>query len=569
MANHFRMEDPMDTKFTNPAYTVDLTAPKKSEVPVEEVKPEELVEKAVKDEETVTLESIMEDKPKAKVIMDNHKLSDQVQEFDPTTLIPRKEIRDEGANEVFANLDAAVDRTKREITEFHKDLEARMYEDFVEKETEAEASYIPSKLEPVEAKEDDDDDDDLIHETPTVDEPKKIINIRKDEDDEEEVKEEKPVSVYKTVESEFSYDEAEMDKDLEEIGNEDTEKAQEDADKAAEEYRRKLSAAAKGVFRSNNAIDLSKFSIGTQPIKASTVIVNNASEQGDIADWIMYDADKAIAARGLTGAELIKLNTASSDRNVLNALKDVCKIIYDHIVDDKKPDYYTWMKQTKFSDLDHLYFALYMATFHGSNFISYQCPDCKKVFIKEVPFQDCVKYKNDEIKEKVRAMQNQTTDNGIIPYDIELLQVSDKFVFGMKIPSLYTVSIETSSIPRNIIEKYSDLIDTIAYIDAVYTIDYTNMQLIPVAIPVVNGDIAKTAGKRIKTMYDIIKSLTPDEFSIVSNYIEKKAKGAFADVSYQLPGAKCPDCDGEIPPVEANGEALLFTRHQLGAFASL
>lgn len=445
-----------------------------------------------------------------------------------------------------------------------------MYEDFVEKETEAEMESIPSKPEPVVTKDEDDDDDDLIQDEldPIAEEPKKIINVPKQEE-EEEVKEEKPVSVYRTVESDFSYDEAEMDKDLEEMGTEDDKKTQEESNKAAEDYKRKLSAAAKGVFRPNNVIDLSKFSIGKQPIKASTVIVNNAAEQGDIADWIMYDANKAVAARGLSGAELIKLNTASSGRNVLNALKDVCKIIYDHIVDDKKPEYYTWMKQTKFSDLDHLYFALYMATFHGSNFISYQCPDCKKVFIKEVPFQDCVKYKNDEIKEKVRAMQNQTTDNGIIPYDVELLQVSDKFVFGMKIPSLYTVAIETSSIPNNIIEKYSDLIDAIAYIDAVYTIDYTNMQLIPVAIPVVNGDIAKTAGKRIKTMYDIIKSLSPDEFSIVSNYIEKKAKGAFADVSYQLPGAKCPDCDGEIPPVEANGEALLFTRHQLGAFASL
>ena len=552
MPSHFRLDDPMDTKFTNPAYTVDLTA-KKEEPKVDT------------EEEAVPLSDLMEtpttDKasPKGEVVMDNASLKN-AQAFDPTTLIPKKEKVDEGANEVYNALDLAVDRTKKEITEFHKNLEAEMYDQFIEKEQDAAIDGVPDSPKP----ETEEEDDDLIHESVSS-EPEKVINIpeSKEEPKEEETKR---VSISKTVDSEIDYEESELDEDLKSM--EETPESDEDEEKEANELIENLKTAVKEVMKPKKGIDLSKFSIGKQSVKASTIIVNADQSEADVADWILYDADRAIAVRGLSGAELIKLDPENSSRNRLNTMKDIYKIIYDHIVDDKKPDFMAWMKQTKFSDVDHIYFALYMATFHGSNFVSYQCPDCKKVFIKEIPFQDCIKYADDAVKEKVKEIQDKSTDNGIIPYQVDLVQASDKFVFGMKTPSIYNVVIETGSLPDNILRKYSDLIDTISYIDAVYTIDYTNMELIPVTIPGVKDDPVKSAAKRIKTLYDILKNLTSDEFFAIRGYIAKTEKEA-TNVSYKIPAAKCPDCNGEIEEVDASGNSLLFTRHHLGAFANM
>ena len=124
MANHFRMDDPMETNFTNPTYSVDLTAKKdepKKEAPHEE-------------ENVASLADLMDEvpkKPTGKPVMDSNSLKN-AQEFDPTVLIPKKEKVDEGANEVYNALDLAVERTKKEITEFHNDLEAKMYEEYVD-----------------------------------------------------------------------------------------------------------------------------------------------------------------------------------------------------------------------------------------------------------------------------------------------------------------------------------------------------------------------------------------------------------------------------------------------------
>ena len=121
----------------------------------------------------------------------------------------------------------------------------------------------------------------------------------------------------------------------------------------------------------------------------------------------------------------------------------------------------------------------------------------------------------------------------------------------------------------NPIHSYSDLIDTITYIDSVYTIDNVNMQLIPVIIPFVKDDPIKSTIKRIKTLYDILKRLSSDEYYILRGYITKLADTS-AELSYKIPAAKCTECDKEIPEnTETSASDLLFTRHHLGAFANM
>ena len=189
--------------------------------------------------------------------------------------------------------------------------------------------------------------------------------------------------------------------------------------------------------------------------------------------------------------------------------------------------------------------------------------------MKEANFDDMVKYANDEAKERVKNILAMDTNIGEAKYPIDRIQVSNTFVFDMKTPSLYNALMEISGLPDNIMDKYSTLVDIISYIDAIYTIDMANMTLVPVMIPVVKDDPVKSAVKRVKTIADILKNLTSDEYQIVSGYAAKAISKA-SEITYITPAVNCPDCDKEIPANEnVSGQDLLFTRHQLGAFANM
>ena len=508
-------------------------------------------------------------KPKG-VPVHGGQISPNAVEFDPTTLIPKKEKVDEGANVLFGALDSAIERTKEEITESHKQLEAAMYEEFLnaEEEKEEEANSTP-----------------IAHATPIDGEPtdsikeyyepvkavQNEVNILQDTAVEapKEIQESAPAvntqKLHRSVTPIDTYEEKEEEDETE--SSESTEI--EDQEDEAKEIIEGLKSATKNVIRPKmNTIDLSKFSVSDRGIKASTVVVSSENK-AEIADWVLDTLGCPISVRGLTGPELIKMDPSNSTRNRRNTLQDIYRIIYDHVVDSKKPNFENWLRQIPYSDVDHIYFALYKATFAGSNYISYQCPDCKKIFLKEANFDDMVKYANDEAKERVNSILAMDTNIGEAKYPIDRIQVSNTFVFDMKTPSLYNALMEISGLPDNIMDKYSTLVDIISYIDAIYTIDMANMTLVPVMIPVVKDDPVKSAVKRVKTIADILKNLTSDEYQIVSGYAAKAISKA-SEITYITPAVKCPDCDKEIPANEnVSGQDLLFTRHQLGAFANM
>ena len=609
-------KDPMDSMFTQNV-SIDLTRrPEQSDkIPNTPVSLEDLGgDKKVNIEKEAPQPPVEEDKPKVKAKAVNATMGQNVQEFDPTTIIPKKEKKDPGVNEIFANLDAAVNREKESITNRMNALEEKMYEDYMDSQvngdgdptaaastTSTSTEEVYTRADPEDAESDLYSDGEEVYEQTTSETNKQFVPYvetpsekveEKVEEEHKEVKayvpeketkaeepkpkvEEKneepsvrPFSITKNVNDDLVYDDKELEEDLENASN-----AAADQQKKQEEEVRDivdgLKAAAKSTIRpAMPLIDLSKFKIADKGVKASTVILRDTYDP-DVADWVMFNTGRPISMTGLTGPELIKLDPDNSTRNRANTIRDIYKIIYDHVVDSKKPSFTDWLKQTKYTDLDHIYFALYMATFGKSNYISYQCPECKTVFIKDdVKFEDMVQYKDDSVKDKVKEILSMSTDNGIINYQVDLVPAGH-YAFGMRSPSLYNVAIETAGLPDSIMDKYSDLIDTITYIDSVYTIDNVNMQLIPVIIPFVKDDPIKSTIKRIKTLYDILKRLSSDEYYILRGYITKLADTS-AELSYKIPAAKCTECDKEIPEnTETSASDLLFTRHHLGAFANM
>ena len=71
-------------------------------------------------------------------------------------------------------------------------------------------------------------------------------------------------------------------------------------------------------------------------------------------------------------------------------------------------------------------------------------------------------------------------------------------------------------------------------------------------------------------MYDIISTLSSEEFYALRNTINEYDEFANNKVSYKIPGCTCPSCAAEIPAnTDITPDAMLFTRHQLAAIGNM
>ena len=319
-------------------------------------------------------------------------------------------------------------------------------------------------------------------------------------------------------------------------------------------------------------LDLSKFTISKKAVSVQKVMKMAVRAHQSIADWVLYNAERPITVSGLSGPEILKLNPTVTNSNRLNAFKDSYRVIYDHLIDGNKPEFETWLKQTNFVDLQHIYFALYMATFGNSNFVSLECPNekCKKVFIKDIKIEDMIEYANDETRTKVRdILRKDTTTQKKDEYNVDIVQISNTYAFAIKTPSIWNVIIETSSLPDKVIEKYSDLIDVVSYIDTIYVINESTSELIPVDYKIEPNDISKSAARRIKACYDVISSLSSEDYYYLRNIISDYDKN-INDISYIIPEAVCPECGTKIPAnKDLSADGLVFMRHQLAAIGNM
>lgn len=408
----------------------------------------------------------------------------------------------------------------------------------------------------------------VTEENATVEETAAPVEEVKEETKKEEVKAEtikeeepeKPMSILSGIDDDSLFDDDEEDS---------TDDGTDDSDKAFEDLKAEVKEKITPIKKS---IDLSKFTIAKKSINASKLLKLAVKDHQCVADWVSYAAERPISLTGLSGSEILKLNPDNSTRNRLNTFRDMYRVIYDHIYDGNKPEFETWLKQTKFVDLPHIQFGLYMATFQGSNFVTYSCPNnkCNKVFIKDVDFKDMIVYASDEVKQKVQDMlKMDTTSKSNDSYDTDLIPISDNYVFALKTPSIYNVIIETASLSDQFIEKYADLIDVVSYIDGIYLIDYDTNSLIPVDTKPDPNDQAKTSARRIKVFHDIISKLSSEDYYRLRAEINNYDKSA-NDITYQIPACTCPDCATEIPAnTNMSPDNMLFTRHQLAAIGNM
>lgn len=502
-------------------------------------------------------------------VMGNTFNEDMLKPVDIDALLPKKEKQDPIlSNPLYTELDAAVEREKQNITERQAQIFNKMREEVATIEAEEETAQLDASIggysSTTTSIQSDPSDEYCIDDTAVIiDENANHVSVIDDKDNIDIMV--RPASDEDSILGYMDDDKLFDDADEEEPVNTEPPLSDEELlDSIKKQVRERIIDNSP-----RRGIDLSKFTFAKKGCSVQKVMKMAITGHQNIADWVLPVANRTISMTGLSGPEILKLDANNSNRNKINTFKDMYGILYKHVVDANKPEFEVWLKQMRFTDLQHIYFAAYMATFNGSSFTNYACPHCGNVFIHDIEFKDLVNYKDDAAKAKVQnLLRKDTTSSDGDTYEVEMIQVSENYAFSLRTPSIWTTIIEIASLSDKFLEKHADLIDVIAYIDSVYLIDYDNNELVPVDTKPDPNDLGKTVARRVKSMHDIISTLSSEEYYTLTSAIGDIDKTS-DEITYKLPSCTCPKCNKEIPEnTDITPDQLLFTRHQLAAIAN-
>ena len=280
------------------------------------------------------------------------------------------------------------------------------------------------------------------------------------------------------------------------------------------------------------------------------------------SDWPLIMSKKNITHFPSTGIEQDNLRKTIDSSNGVNGVIASLKFIYNHVVDANKPDFEVWCKSIRTEDIESLYFGHYYACYSDTNIMQVECPheDCKKASFVEIPINQVWKFDNEDDENMFNEVRRQST---VSPketlIDATLMQVSDNYAISFVPASLYSTFIQYATIKPELMEKYSDILNTMAYVDKIFKINKEDKTLQPVKIQEYRNNINKTVLAKLKVYAGMLKTLTSDQYNILigklNNIIEDPK------IKYVRPKCNCPVCGKEIP--EENVDSilgLLFTR---------
>ena len=302
-------------------------------------------------------------------------------------------------------------------------------------------------------------------------------------------------------------------------------------------------------------------------------VVNNTVKSA--AKWVLPNSSEIVEMSEFDGAEVdyLRDNQGGDTTQIRNRLRK----LYDHIVSPKPASFESWLKSIAYTDYDHLFFAAYIASFAGSNYIPFTCEKgtvkgkkvgCGKMFLSDnMDVMRLVKFKNKKSKAAFNELYSSNRVNNKGLFVSEIIPISENYAVELKVPSIYSVLFETSSYNQKFREDYARTIQFIPYVENFYQIDAVNEQLIPIGYQVFANNQGKTAKSRVICYSKIINSLTTDEYSnlfAIVNAIDDRADW----FEYQRPEVECPECGRKIEAEPMTASGLLFTRHRLAVLAN-
>ena len=434
-------------------------------------------------------------------------------------------------------------------------LEAEVLGDDEVEEDMIEENTVEEAVEEEVVEDEFDTEDDVIEEESTSEE---------ETNSEEETKEE-DTSVYddgsiQIETTSTTVDEETLDEDLDvEVKPEST--AQSEAKKMLVSLQNQVSAKIKPVNKRRN---LEGFTVATNPITTNSIF---KTPEVAVAKWPLPVTGITIQMRAVFGSDLEDLQGMIES----NDARGVLQKLYDAIVSPKAA-FNVWVKQIAFQDYDHIFMALYIASFKGANYMMVQCEGgdkCpEKTYITDdIPFAKLVKYKDNETKEKFQKLYKEApADNyGLVP--TEIVPITDNIAIGFVDPSIYSVLMEPDYFDADFRRKYGVATAVAPYIDRFYYIDYEQKKYVPIGYKIYENNEAKTAKSKIIKYNHILRSFSSDEIAALKAYMQA-INQKNNTVTYVSPATTCPFCGTENPEHPDTAAQMLFTRNQLAALVN-
>ena len=359
--------------------------------------------------------------------------------------------------------------------------------------------------------------------------------------------------------------------DFKDLDLESEEEKETETQSKEEELKQFSNEIAKKINPISNVIDLNAVTVVKKPLAISNALLDY-SKNTHLSDWVLYADKYAISMESFTGTEIDDLDARRyGNRNRYNTFMDIYGKMYHKIPGlSKKVSLEAWLKTTNFFSVNDLWFAVYKASFEKSNIVPYECPHCKKAFLREPDIMKMVKFKDKAAKELFDTIFNSTKTFQGAQYSVRRVQISDKFVVDLREPSIWNVVFENAILDDKFRQKYASLLTTITYIDALYMIrpngegGYILQPIEPKREP---ENMLKDIKYRIYTYAKILQTLTSDERALLQSNIDMIID-SHDEIAYQIPETTCEYCKKEIKAQEMTAESILFTRQGLADLAN-
>ena len=376
------------------------------------------------------------------------------------------------------------------------------------------------------------------------------------------------------------------EEDFDDLDNEDDVNTQ---DEISQEERDELSKKSlehlkseilKKVINTSNKLNLQtmKMSSKVADVRDALRITKSIAPKVTTGSWPMMYAKRNFVATALRGPDVaILVEAERSDNNRFGITVDQAKIMYEHDANPYKPSTVVgWSKTIPYDDLDAIYAALYLASLKGAYYMPRVCtdPKCQYSYLKTAPvLESMIKFPNDKVKEKFNKIKNiNPTKENSQSYESTITVINDRFAVGLKVPSIFTVLYENSGLDDTFIDKYSNMITLMRYIDYLYIVDQEDNNIRRIEWKTYPGDYTKSFKSKIATYSKIFKEFDEADFSIVLALIRSMTSGDIAldnTYSYNIPEEKCPKCGHIIESDPTSAKEMVFTRQRLVELATL
>ena len=361
------------------------------------------------------------------------------------------------------------------------------------------------------------------------------------------------------------------EEDFDDLDLDEEEKNETETDDKQEELKQFSNEIAQKINPISNVIDLHNVTVVKKPLTISNALLD-FSKNTHVSDWVLYADKYSISMESFTGTEIDELDARRyGNRNRYNTFLDIYGKMYNKIPGlSKKMSLEAWLKTTNFFSANDLWFAVYKASFEKSNIVPYECPHCKKAFLREPDIMKMVKFKNKTAESNFNKIFNSTKTFQAAQYPVRRVQISDKFVVDLKEPSIWNVIFENAILDDKFRQKYASLLTTITYIDALYMIrpdGQGGFLLQPIEPKREPENMLKDIKYKVYTYAKILQTLTSDERALLQSNIDTIID-SHDEVAYQIPETTCEYCKKEIKAQEMTAESILFTRQGLADLAN-